>query len=412
MGQLKKTLTLYSGTALFLNIVIGSGLLILPGLAYQQVGDWALLSWFVCALIALPLLLIFVILGKNYPDSGGIAHYAFRAFGGWVQRVAAFLFLGAIVLGLPSIAMTGAYYLNAIFPFSPHFYAATLIVVAALLHAMSGSGVSRVLGWIGSGVIAVLLVLLVISIIGLDINQHTAILPQWRIDDISIALLFTPFMMIFFAFTGWEVGSHAAEEFKNPVRDFPLAMIFSFIIASVFYLVIAWVVQVSSIQVGFESPFIEITRPVLGDKGAYLVAAVAVLLIFANLFGAVWGVSRLVYSLGRDKILPETLAVTRNNIPLRAVLLVVSCLLISILLDYEDFIHIKDMLSLAGQNFLILYGVAAAALLVLTSQWMTRLLAIFVLFLVLALLYIAGVHLVYPVFLVLLASFVFWIRES
>ena len=109
MSELKKTLTLYSGTALFLNIVIGAGLLVLPGLAYQQVGDVALMSWFLSALIALPLLLVFVVLGKYYPDSGGIAHYAFRAFGGWMQRVSAFLFLGAVVLGLPSIAMTGGY---------------------------------------------------------------------------------------------------------------------------------------------------------------------------------------------------------------------------------------------------------------------------------------------------------------
>ncbi len=330
MSELKKTLTLYGGTALFLNIVIGAGLLVLPGLAYQQVGDIALMSWFVCTLFALPLLLVFVVLGKHYPDSGGIAHYAFRAFGGWMQKVSAFLFLGAVVFGLPSIAMTGGYYLNAIFPFSTHFYAVALIVIAALLHGVSGSGVSRVLGWIGSGVIAVLLILLAISIIGLEINQNAPILPKWNFDGISLTVLLTPFMMIFFAFTGWEVGSHAAEEFKNSVRDFPLAMIFSFIIASIFYLTIAWVVQKSAIQTGFESPFIEVTRPVLGNNGKYAVAFVAALLILANLFGGVWGVSRLVYSLGRDKILPEVLAVTQNGTPLRAVFVVVLCLLVSV----------------------------------------------------------------------------------
>jgi amino acid efflux transporter len=171
------------------------------------------------------------------------------------------------------------------------------------------------------------------------------------------------------------------------------------------------VVQKSAIQTGFESPFIEVTRPILGNNGKYAVAFVAALLILANLFGGVWGVSRLVYSLGRDKILPEVLAVTQNGTPLRAVFVVVLCLLVSVFLDSAGVIHIKDMLSLAGQNFLILYGVAAAALLMLTRQLKMKLLAIFVLLLVLTLLFIAGVHTLYPVCLVLLASITHWMKK-
>jgi amino acid efflux transporter len=87
------------------------------------------------------------------------------------------------------------------------------------------------------------------------------------------------------------------------------------------------------------------------------------------------------------------------------------CLLVSVFLDSAGVIHIKDMLSLAGQNFLILYGVAAAALLMLTRQLKMKLLAIFVLLLVLTLLFIAGVHTLYPVCLVLLASITHWMKK-
>ncbi|MGL4766511.1 MAG: APC family permease [Formosimonas sp.] len=411
MSELKKTLTLYSGTALFLNIVIGAGLLVLPGLAYQQTGGMAIFSWLLCALVALPLLLVFVVLGKHYPDSGGIAHYAFRAFGGWAQKVAAFLFLGAVVLGLPSIAMTGGYYLNATVPFSVHAYAVILIVASALLHGISGQGVARVLGLIGSGVIVVLIVLLVVSLMGLD--SHASLLPSENLvaRDFNWLELFTPFMMIFFAFTGWEVGSHSAEEFKNPTRDFPRAMLFSFVIATAFYVAIAWVVQQAHIQTGFESPFIEVTRPVLGESGVYWVSGVAVVLIFANLFGAIWGVSRLVYSLGRDEVLPEFFSKTRDGTPLRAIFAVVLGLLVSVSLDYFGVILIQDMLSLAGQNFLILYGLAASALFVLTHQRGIQLLAALVLMLVLSILYVAGVHLVYPIILIALASMVHLLKK-
>jgi amino acid efflux transporter len=411
MSELKKILTLYSGTALFLNIVIGAGLLVLPGLVYQQTGGMAIFSWLLCALVALPLLLVFVVLGKHYPDSGGIAHYAFRAFGGWAQKVAAFLFLGAVVLGLPSIAMTGGYYLNATVPFSVHAYAVILIVASALLHGISGHGVARVLGLIGSGVIVVLIVLLLVSLMGLD--NRGSFLPSEDLvaRDFNWLELFTPFMMIFFAFTGWEVASHSAEEFKNPTRDFPRAMLFSFVIATAFYVAIAWVVQQAHIQTGFESPFIEVTRPILSESGVYWVSGVAVVLIFANLFGAIWAVSRLVYSLGRDEVLPAFFSKTRDGTPLRAIFAVVLGLLVSVSLDYFGVILIQDMLSLAGQNFLILYGLAASALFVLTHQRGIQLLATLVLMLVLSILYVAGVHLVYPIILIALASAVHLLKK-
>ncbi|WP_308873383.1 hypothetical protein [Thiothrix subterranea] len=70
MYELKKTLGFFSGTALFLNIVIGAGLLILPGIVYQQVGQNAIISWALVSLISVPILIIFTILGVYFPNSG------------------------------------------------------------------------------------------------------------------------------------------------------------------------------------------------------------------------------------------------------------------------------------------------------------------------------------------------------
>ena len=45
MNDLKRTLTPLRGAALMLNIVVGAGLLALPGLVIDAVGDHALWSW-------------------------------------------------------------------------------------------------------------------------------------------------------------------------------------------------------------------------------------------------------------------------------------------------------------------------------------------------------------------------------
>ena len=248
-----------------MNIVIGAGLLVLPGLAYQQVGEVAIISWMVCAIISVPLLMVFIILGENFPDSGGISHYAKRAFGPWLQKTSAFLFLGAVIFGLPSVALTAGYYLNSIFPFEVHAYAAILIIAAAAAHFFAGDNLNRLLTIIGSSVILILLLLLVIGFIGLKLPiTHMPTAPSFDFMEDNLMVILSPFMMIFFAFTGWEVGSHAAEEFKKPRRHFRIAMGLSFIIATVLYFAIALLVHLSAIDRGFESPFIEVTRPILG----------------------------------------------------------------------------------------------------------------------------------------------------
>lgn len=409
MSELKQTLNAFTGTALFLNIVVGAGLLVIPGLAFEQVGISALLTWLLCIVVALPLVSVFIILGKYYPDAGGISHYAYKAFGSWMQKVAAFLLLGAVVLGLPAVALTGGHYLNSVLPFSVHFYASSMIILATLLNVISIDKVSKVLGVIGSSVIVVLLILLIISFIGLNVdpNEGYSFIEQ---NSFDIDIIFLPFMMIFFAFTGWEVGSHSAEEFRNPERDFPLAMIFSFGIASVFYLAIAWVVQNSHMQTGFKSPFIELIYPVLGSNGSVIVAFVATLLVFANLFGAIWAISRLVYSLGRDTILPSVLADIKNGIPRRALVVVMTALLIGVLLDLSTVANLDSLMALSGQNFLILYGIAGASLFVLTQKLWVKCIAGSVLVIVIAVLQVAGVSFVYPLGLVIVAS-IFHFRQ-
>ena len=83
-----------------LNIVIGAGLLSLPGLAYQQVGENAIWAWALCALVALPLLFVFIIMGSRFPDAGGVSSFAQMAFGKYVYIASSFIFLGAVFFWL------------------------------------------------------------------------------------------------------------------------------------------------------------------------------------------------------------------------------------------------------------------------------------------------------------------------
>lgn len=50
--------------------------------------------------------------GAKYPDAGGIAAYARRAFGPRAGAVAGWLFLGTVQIGAPIAALGGANYIG------------------------------------------------------------------------------------------------------------------------------------------------------------------------------------------------------------------------------------------------------------------------------------------------------------
>jgi amino acid efflux transporter len=401
-SSLNKPLGVFRGTSLLLNIVIGAGLLTLPGLSVKMVGEHAFNAWAVCAVSAIPLLAVFIILGCRYPDAGGISAYARRAFGSIGARIAAFLLLGAVVFGLPSIALTGGHYVASQLGGSVHIYALVIMIAAIIPNLLPGQGTAKAMAWIASSVLAVIILFLIAGWVGMKPGQVALHTPVSGLG--SVSLVFAPFMMLFFAFTGWEVGAGIAEEFRDPTRDYPLAMVTSFMIAAGLYLAIAYVTQNSDLSGHYEAPFVAIVKPFLGTGGVAVVAATAALLVFANLSGAIWGVSRLVFGLGRDGGLPRALAGTHRGRPVSAVVCTLAPLVLVLLVDGIVGLGLETMIALAGQNFLILYAVAAAALTLLTRSWIERALGIMVILFVFGLLVLQGQMTIYPIGLLVLAA--------
>jgi amino acid efflux transporter len=401
MTALVRTLTVTRGTGLMLNIVIGAGLLALPGLVVKEAGDHAIWAWLVCSLASIPLLAVFMIMGRKYPNAGGVAHFARMAFGSKLYAIASLLFLGAVIFGLPSIALTGGHYIASMLPGPPALYAAGLLVAAAAIQLLSPSVAGRISTIVSSCIIAALVLVAAFGAFAVDwgnISTHVA-----RPDVATLPLIFAPFMMIFFAFTGWEVAASLSEEFKNPGRDFPKAMLLSFGIATLFYLVMAFIAQTSPVTGNHEATFVGILAARFGSAAGAAMTAVATLIIFGNLTGAIWAVSRLVYSTSREGLIPLRFVPDAKGVPLAAVAVTLIVFLTVVMLVATQVLSLDGMMKLAGQNFLILYGIVAVSLAKLAGSVAVRLLAGVTAFLVGILLYSQGLTLAYPAAIAFLA---------
>jgi len=391
-----------------LNIVLGAGLLTLPGLAVLEAGENALTVWLACVVASVPLLLAFAIIGRRYPNAGGLARVAHVAFGPVGYAVTTLLFLGAVLFGLPSIALPGGYYAAAALGGSAHAYAIGFIVFAVLVNLVSVEWTSRINAAIAGMVVLALIATAAVGMILTAPNWAAAAPPMPP--TLSAEVFGLTFMMVFFAFTGWEVAANLSAEFHNPRRDFPIAMGLSFLIAVILYLALALVAGSLDLGNNAEAPFAALFDQHFGQTGGVVIALVAVTLISANLSAAVWAVSRMVLSAASEGLLPKAVeAVGVNGTPIRAVIATVVALIAVVVFSAFGILNLATMLAMAGQNFLLIYAIAAGALIILGYGLWDRSLAVICVLIVAVLVVLRGADgLPYPAFLALIAFSATW----
>ena len=400
MAELGKSLSAWRGGAMMVNIVLGAGLLTLPGLAYAIVGDAAFQVWLACAAAAAPLLAVFAILGRRCPGSGGLASIMARGFGDNGYVVATFLFLGAVVLGLPAIAMTGGYYLATALGGPASAYALGLVAAATATNMVSSSIAARVNTWLAAVLITALVALLAAGWVATTPTLADTVPAPTELHGLGV--YGAAMMMVFFAFTGWELAASLGGEFRSPRRDIPLAMAGSFAVVLVLYLGLALVVNAAGLNDGFEAPFAAIIGGTFGKPGAWTISILSVLLIFANLLGAIWAVSRMVFSAACVGLLPPPLTEIAHGVPRHALAVTGTALITVVLANWSGFLDLGTLLTLAGQNFLLLYAGAAAVLCKVSRNSWEMALGLFGLALVASVMMLRGPGgLAYPVALIL-----------
>jgi amino acid efflux transporter len=109
--SLKETISTSQGIALYVGAVLGSGILILPGMTGGIAGPNALIAWIVMVLLSIPLAYTFAFLSIDYPSSGGVATFARKAFGYYAGALVGWFFFIAGSVGQIIVSLTGGTYI-------------------------------------------------------------------------------------------------------------------------------------------------------------------------------------------------------------------------------------------------------------------------------------------------------------
>ncbi|MDP4097263.1 amino acid permease [Paenibacillus sp. P96] len=296
--QLQKTIGTPQAVAMYIGAVIGSGVLIVPGLAAEIAGPASLLAWGFMTLLILPMALSMGLLSAKYPNAGGVSHFVTLAFGPRAGALVGWFFLMSVPIGAPVAALTGAGYLTAALGWgdSARILIAFLILAAGLLSNWVGmklaGGIQVV---VVIGIAAVLLFAFAVSVPQMEVSHFTPFLPHgWVSIGQSAAILF-------WCFIGWEAVSHMSEEFKNPQRAAVKGvMIAAVIVGFLYFLSALATVGTQSYLSGADTALVHMISVPLGRWGALIAGVMGIFICTATIIAYTGAASRVAYSLARE----------------------------------------------------------------------------------------------------------------
>ncbi len=290
------------GTSLYVGALIGPGLLLVPALAAQAAGPASVLAWAGLLVLSALLALTFATLGARHPVSGGVVVYVREGLGHAAAATAGMCFLTAVLIGAPTVAIIGGYYVEDLTRSGPVTAAAVGAAIFASALAANAAGVrvaARVQLSLMTVMVAVVALAIAVAVPG-RITQHwSPFAPHgwWSVGTAASILIWL--------FVGWEAVAQHAGDFRDPKRNLPRAVAAAFTVVTVLYLGLAVATVVVPAARHSRVPLADLLAVGFGAAGRSVTVVLAVALTLGTMNVYVGAAAKLAGALGRDGTLPE-----------------------------------------------------------------------------------------------------------
>jgi amino acid efflux transporter len=343
-----------SAASLYVGAVLGPGVLLLPALAAEAAGPASVLAWVGLLAVSAPLAVTFAALGVRHPEAGGTAAYARAAFGPRAGAVTGWWFLGGVIMGAPSVALIGGFYVAELLDAGREGAVAGAAGMMATVIAMNAVGLKATarlqLGL--AGLLAALLLVAIVTALPESRGDHwTPFAPHgW-------AAIGTAASLLMLSFIGWEAVSHLAGELRDPARQLPRAIFAALGVVVVLYLGLAVAtVGVLGTAAPSDVPLADLMAAGLGATGRTVTAALAVLLTMGAMNAYVAAATKLACALAREGSAPAALARPGRAL---AVIAAVGGVLLAPL--GTELLSLEGLVRATSASFVAVYVIATAA---------------------------------------------------
>ena len=371
MTELGKTITLRRGLGLAICMLIGTGILALPGLALDAGSvHEAVLGWFLIALVAVPLIQICARLGLKFPSTSGLAGYAEEAVGPWGGYAVSYLVGGSFLFGLPAVALIGSEYMGQLFTLSEAGVAlfAVLLVTLMFLSNLAGMRAISLINYMALAVLFLLIGLLIgfnLDFFGSGVGIAREALNGS--ENVDLSKVWKVSALLFWAFLGWENLSFSLGEIKDPEKNVPLLYWLSFALVTSIYILLALISSGASAAGVPLRGAAGLSGLVLFTPGGDLLVWLMVIVVAANACSWNFTASRLLYAGGRTGIFPAAFGkLSKRDIPVSSLVGLYVLSIILIIGSYFFKVPVSAMILLVNQNFVFLYAF------IIVAYWKTE----------------------------------------
>ena len=345
------------------NLVVGAGIFVLPGVVAAQLGSAAIVAYLVCSLAVGLVFLCFAEIGSRITRSGGAYAYIEEAFGPFAGFIASMLLWfgwSALSDAAITVAMVGA--LALAFPIlaEPVPRSIFIITLLSFLAAVNVIGVKAGVRLFVFNTMAKLIPLVLLLAFGIfAIKFENLAIMEWP----PIATVGGGAIILFFAFAGAESGLSASGEIKNPSKTVPLGLLLGLTGILALYVGLQTVSQGvlgAELANNMDAPLAAVATEVFGEWGAKMLLVGGVISIYATVSGDMLSAPRVVFASARDNNLPKFLATVHPKYKTPYVSIIFFAAVVCVFALSGTF---KPLAVLASGSILIIYGGVSLAVL-------------------------------------------------
>lgn len=321
--KFEKTLTSKDLIAMGIGAVIGTGIFILPGtVAALHSGPAIIISFIMAAIVCSTSAMCYAELSSALPIAGSAYSFGNVIFGeiiGWFLGWALIL---EYMLAVAAVSTGWASYFNAFLrgfgievpkalngPFDPangtYFNLVAILIVLFISWLLSkgvrtSMAINRIMVLVK---IAVIVLFLIVGCFYVKPSNWTPFMP-FGFKGVSIGA-----SLVFFAYLGFDVVSASAAEVKDPKKNMPRGIIGTLVICTILYILVSVVLtgMVSYTKLNVGDPVSYALHLVNQDWVAGIISLGALAGMFTMMVTMIFSSSRLIYSIGRDGLLPKFL---------------------------------------------------------------------------------------------------------
>ncbi|MFJ7696928.1 APC family permease [Lysinibacillus fusiformis] len=322
--QLKKSLGAFDLILLGVGAIVGTGIFILPGtVAATHAGPGIVFSFIIAAIVCAFAGMCYSEFASSVPVTGSAYTYGYIVFGeiiawlvGWALLLEYGLAVAAVATGWSSYLSSLLAGFHIVLPpaisgaFNPaagtyiNVPAILIIFATAFLLTLGIKESTRFNSWMVFLKVAVILLFIGVGVFYVKPTNWEPFLP------FGISGVFSGSALVFFAYLGFDAVSSAAEEVKNPQRNMPIGIIGSLLLCTVLYVAVSMVLTgiVPYHALNVSDPVSYVMQMVHQDWIAGIISLGAVVGMMTVILVMSYGGTRLLYALGRDGLLPKSMA--------------------------------------------------------------------------------------------------------